>query len=151
VLRVRRAFVHKKIKQPKTKSGERDVMLFQPAIEALRNQKTFSFLADGRIFLNPRTNEPWETDGQIRKTLWQPALKRAGVVYRNPYQTRHTYASTLLSKGENPMWVAQQMGHKDWGMIRKRYGRWIPAVSSDAGSKIKMIWSQDSHKGSLNA
>jgi integrase len=31
----------------------------------------------------------------------------------------------MLSRGENPMWVAQQMGHKDWGMIRKVYGRWI--------------------------
>lgn len=63
-LRVRRACVHKKIKQPKTKSGERDVLLFPPALEALKNQKQFSYLADGRIFLNPRTNQPWETDGR---------------------------------------------------------------------------------------
>jgi integrase len=146
-VRVRRAFVHKKIKQPKTKSGERDVLLFPPALDALKNQKQFSYLANGRIFNNPRTNEPWETDGQIRKTLWQPALKKAGVVYRNPYQTRHTYASTLLSLGEEPMWVSQQMGHKDWAMIRKRYGRWIPAVNKEAGSKVMSFWSQDSHKG----
>lgn len=151
IVRVRRACVHKKIKQPKTKSGERDVLLFPPAIDALKDQKQFSYLADGRIFLNPRTNKPWETDGQIRKTLWQSALKRAGVIYRNPYQTRHTYASTLLSLGEEPMWVSQQMGHKDWAMIRKRYGRWIPAVNKEAGSKVMLLWSQDSHKGLLNA
>ena len=64
-------------------------------------------------------------DQAIRKVVWTPALQRANVKYRTPYQTRHTFASMLLSRGENPLWVANQMGHKDWGMIRKTYGRWI--------------------------
>lgn len=145
LVRVRRACVNKHTKQPKTTAGERDVKLFPPALEALKAQKQFSFLSAGRVFLNPRTNLPWETDAQIRKTLWMPALKKAGVIYRNPYQTRHTYASTLLSAGENPLWVAQQMGHKDWGMIRKRYGRWIPEVDTSAGGKVMQYWSQIGH------
>lgn len=149
VVRVRRACVNKVIKQPKTQAGERDVKLFMPALEALISQKPFSFLANSRIFLNPRTNQSWETDGQIRKTLWTHALKKAGVIYRNPYQTRHTYASTLLSAGENPLWVAKQMGHKDWGMIRKRYGRWIPEVDTSAGGKVMAFWSQNGHKESI--
>lgn len=151
LIRVRRACVNKHIKQPKTKSGERDVKLFPPALEALQDQKRFTFISGKQIFHNPRTNTPWETDAQIRKTMWQPALKRAGVEYRNPYQTRHTYASTLLSAGENPLWVAQQMGHKDWGMIRKRYGRWIPEVDSSAGGKVMQFWSQISHKDITSA
>lgn len=146
LVRVRRACVNKHTKQPKTKAGERDVKLFPPALEALLSQKQFSFLAGQQVFLNPRTNTAWETDAQIRKTLWAPALKKAGIIYRNPYQTRHTYASTLLSAGENPLWVAQQMGHKDWGMIRKRYGRWIPEVDSSAGGKVMLFWSQYGHK-----
>lgn len=150
LVRVRRACVNRQIKQPKTKSGERDVMLFPPAMEALKSQKEFTYLANGRVFYNPYTNEPWTTDGQIRRTLWMHALKRAGVVYRNPYQTRHTYASTLLSVGENPMWVAKQMGHKDWGMIRKRYGRFIPEIDPSAGSKILQLWSQNGHKESIS-
>jgi integrase len=150
VLRVRRATVNKNTKKPKTKAGERDIKLFPPAIEALNGQKEYTLLANGRIFYNPRTNEPWETDGQIRKTMWIPALKRAGVIYRNPYQTRHTYASTLLSAGENPLWVAQQMGHKDWGMIRKTYGRWIPDVDTSAGGKVMAFWTQIGHKDAVN-
>jgi integrase len=151
LVRVRRAIVNKNSKQPKTKSGERDVKLFPPSLEALINQKQFTFLADAKVFNNPNTNKPWETDAQIRRTLWIPALKKAGVEYRNPYQTRHTYASTLLSAGEPPMWVANQMGHKDWAMIRRVYGRWIPEVDTTAGSKIMQIWSQNGHKESLNA
>jgi integrase len=148
--RVRRAIVNKNIKQPKTKAGERDVKLFPPALEALKSQKQFTFLADGKVFSNPNTNKPWETDAQIRRTLWIPALKKAGVIYRTPYQTRHTYASTLLSAGENPLWVAQQMGHKDWGMIRRVYGRWIPDVDSSAGNKVMAFWAQIGHKDTVN-
>jgi integrase len=151
VARVRRASVQKRTKHTKTAAGEREVKLFPPALESLQRQKAFTFLAGGRVFHNPRTNQPWETDGQIRKTAWAPALKRAGVVYRNPYQTRHTYASTLLSAGENPLWVAQQMGHKDWGMIRRRYGRWIPEVDASAGGKVMQFWSQFGHKVDVSA
>jgi integrase len=145
-VRVRRASVRKRVKRPKTASGERDVKLLSPALEALNAQKAFTLLVGERIFHNPRTKSPWETDQQLRMGAWTPALKKAKVRYRNPYQTRHTYASTLLSAGENPLWVAQQMGHKDWGMIRKRYGRWIPQVDDTAGAKVMAIWSQLSHK-----
>lgn len=36
------------------------------------HQKALSLLAGGHVFLNPRTGKAWETDAQIRKTLWQP-------------------------------------------------------------------------------
>lgn len=146
VIRVTRASVRKIIKQPKTTAGIREVLILPYAREALERQKEFSFSAGSRVFLNPQTNQSWETDGQIRKLGWIPALKTAGVPYRNPYQTRHTYASTLLSAGENPMWVAQQMGHADWGMIRRRYGRWIPETDNAAGSLVVKHWSQAGHR-----
>lgn len=69
------------------------------------------------------------------ETLWVYALKKAGVRYRRPYQTRHTYASMMLSAGEHPMWVAQQMGHSDWTMIARIYGRWMPTADSMAGAR----------------
>ncbi len=53
-----------------------------------------------RIFHNPFTQVPWNSSDQIRDP-WRTVLKRAGVRYRNPYQMRHTYASMILSAGEN--------------------------------------------------
>lgn len=140
-LSVRRAKVRKQVKAPKTKAGRRTVQLLEPASNALLAQREYSQLRGEEVFLNPRTGEPWEHDGPIRKTAWQPALKRAGVRYRYPYQTRHTFASTLLSAGENPVWVANLMGHKDWAMIIKVYGRWIPSIAPDAGKKVAAVWS----------
>ncbi len=81
--------------------------------------------SEAEIFRDPRSGEPWQNDQAIRKVFWYPALARAGVRKRNPYQTRHTYASLALSRGANPLYIAQQMGHRDWGMIRTVYGRWI--------------------------
>lgn len=135
VTRIARALREGRIKAPKTEAGEREVKLLPPALEALQQQKAISFLAGKEVFLNPRTNEPWSGDGPFRKTMWQYALKRAGVRYRSPKQLRHTYASWMLSAGENPLWVAKQMGHEDWSQIVRTYGKWIPSVDPLAGSR----------------
>lgn len=131
----------------KTRAGAREIKILAPAMQALNAQKLLTFLRpDGRIFLNPRTGMPWIGDQAIRKTLWQPALKRAGVRYRRPYQTRHTYASMMLSAGESPMWVAQQMGHSSWLMIGRIYGRWIPDAAPEAGLKAVALFSHESQE-----
>lgn len=126
VVRVRRANVRGDIKTPKTKSGERDVFILPSAMDALINQKSFSFLIGGCIFRRDWDNEPWISDNQITRRVWIHALKRAGVLHRGIYQSRHTYASIMLSGGENPAWIAKQMGHVNMGMLLSRYARWIP-------------------------
>lgn len=121
---VRIAVVLGKQKTTKTNSGRRTVELQPQANVALLSQLPYSKQHE-RVFLNPSTDKPWKSDQPIRRQVWTPALRALNLPYRNPYQTRHTFASMMLSRGENPMWVAQQMGHKDWGMIRSIYGRWI--------------------------
>ncbi|MCK6436000.1 site-specific integrase [Rivihabitans pingtungensis] len=133
----------------KTRAGRRDVKLLAPALAALSSQKSITYLTGGKIFINPRTREPWCGDQAIRKTLWTPALKRAGVRYRRPYQTRHTYASMMLSAGESPMWVASQMGHADWTMIARVYGRWIPDAAPDAGAMAVSLFAGEGQKKML--
>ncbi|MPQ84526.1 DUF3596 domain-containing protein [Pseudomonas sp. MAFF 730085] len=127
----------------KTAAGRRSVKLLRPAMEALKAQKAHTFLADAEVFQNPRTLERWAGDGPIRKTMWVPAMKKAGVRYRRPYQTRHTYASMMLSAGEHPMWVAKQMGHTDWTMIARVYGRWMSNDEASMGSKAVLHWAND--------
>jgi len=139
-LRVVAAKVRGRLKRPKTKAGRRTVKLLPLAIEALRRQYVHTGKAGKEVFHDPRYNEPWSGDKPIRETFWRPILKRAGVRYRKPYQTRHTYASMLLSAGENPLWVAQQMGHEDWGMLRKHYGHWLPDYDRDAGALAVSVW-----------
>nr|WP_082848110.1 site-specific integrase [Delftia sp. GW456-R20] len=113
------------LKAPKTAAGIRSVDLNFEAMEALRAQKAFSMLRGARVWLNPRTLEPWTTDAQVRKTVWMPLMQRSGIQYRNPYQVRHTYASSVLTAGANPWYVAQQLGHEDVEMVFRTYGKFI--------------------------
>lgn len=108
----------------KTRAGRRLVDLRKGAYDALVAQKQHSALANGLVFLDPATGKGWDNTGRL-SLYWTATLKRAKVRYRNPYQTRHTFASTLLSTGENPMYVAKQMGHADTTMITRTYGRWL--------------------------
>ncbi|KTD72566.1 tyrosine-type recombinase/integrase [Legionella tucsonensis] len=140
IINVARAVVKKQVKGTKTIAGKRQVMLLPPAIEALNAQMKYTFDNGKRVFHNPRTNQPWETDHQIRRTAWVHTMKKAGVRYRNPYQTRHTYASMMLSCGENIMWVASQMGHVDTEMVMKTYGKWIPNDESKKGYRPVNNW-----------
>ncbi|MFC3179130.1 hypothetical protein ACFOEC_18455 [Undibacterium amnicola] len=110
------------------------------ARDALLNQKQYTYLKNKEVFQNTVTGERWTGDQSIRKTMFQPVLKRTKVRYRNPYQTRHTYASMMLSAGEHPMWVAKQMGHRDWTMIARIYGKWMPDADKSAGSKAEAIF-----------
>lgn len=64
----------------------------------------------------------------------------------NPYQTRHNYASMMLSSGEHPMWVSQQMGHADWTMIARRYGKWMPDANPDSGGKAISLYANTTDK-----
>lgn len=139
---ITKAYVSGRIKPTKTKGSKRQVLLLPPALEALKAQKQYTFMKGGRIFHAPFSNEPWTSPFQIRHAAWYPLLRRAGVRYRNPYQTRHTYASMMLSNGENLMWVARQLGHVNTEMVMKTYGRWIPDVTTLSGYKPVNDWSQ---------
>ncbi|MCK3657274.1 integrase [Pasteurellaceae bacterium Pebbles2] len=112
------------MKGTKTKSGTRLVELDDMALSVLQEQKELSEQSDF-IFLNPKGRKPWNDASQIRKSAWIPAIKESGVRYRNPYQTRHTFATMHISIGCNLFWLAQQMGHKGLEMIYRNYGAYL--------------------------
>ena len=121
---VRRAIVYKKEKAPKTRSGIRTVELTEQALLALEAQKLITVKEYKGVFCDTRVNDRL-TDQKIRKRIWIPALKRAGIEYRSPYQTRHTFASQRLSDGKSIIWVSTQMGHSSPIMTAQAYARWI--------------------------
>jgi len=112
-------------KDPKTEAGIRNVALNDQAMEALLAQQALGHPAAEHAFVNGRSGVGWQTDQQIRRLLWQPLMARAKLRYRNVYQLRHTYASSMLTAGENPWYVAQQLGHVDVQMVFRVYGKFI--------------------------
>ena len=141
VLIDRKRTVHSaKATRPKTKASKRTIKLNAMAWEALTSQKKYTYLEGKEVFMNPRTNKPFGGDGQVRDRMWSTVLKKAGVRYRGPGQMRHTWASTSLQLGENPYFVAANMGHTDPSFTMRVYNRYIPDNHPDAGSKFEKFF-----------
>ncbi|HGY2355418.1 TPA: DUF3596 domain-containing protein [Citrobacter farmeri] len=126
-------------KGTKTKAGTRKVELTEEAMIALNEQKPFSFMKDGCVFEDPKTNKPWASADAIRKKAWVPTLRKAGIRYRNPYQTRHTFATRLISRGVNLFWLAAQMGHKGPEMLFRHYGRYLKEYDGNTERKPNQV------------
>ncbi|EKZ5942919.1 transporter [Klebsiella pneumoniae] len=120
------------IKGTKTKAGTRKVELTEEALSALIFQKPFTFMKDATVFEDPKTCSPWAGADAIRKKAWVPTLRKAGIRYRNPYQTRHTFATRHISRGANLFWLAAQMGHKGPEMLFRHYGRYLKEYDNNS-------------------
>jgi len=122
-------------KGTKTKAGTRKVELTNEAMLALSSQKPFSFMKDATVFEDPKTGKAWANADAIRKKAWVPTLRKAGIRYRNPYQTRHTFATRHISQGVNLFWLAGQMGHKGPEMLFRHYGSYLKEYDGQTSNK----------------
>jgi integrase len=136
-IRVRQSVRVGREKQPKTRAGNRAVQMLPPAQDALRmaHGQAESVDPGDPVWRNPNTGVRWHEDRALARAFRRDC-KAAGVRYRYPYQLRHTYATWALSSGENPSWIARQMGHSDTMMLFRVYGKWMPSLDPKAGSRM---------------
>lgn len=62
--------------------------------------------------------------------LWRSVLALAGLSYRRFYNTRHSFASVMISKGENIMWVSKMLGHKNANITLNTYAKYVESAQS---------------------
>lgn len=63
-------------------------------------------------------------------------LRKAGIRKIRIHDLRHTYASLLLSKGESPVYVKEQLGHHSIQMTADVYDHLIPGLNRQAVNKL---------------
>lgn len=107
---------------PKTKSSERVIDMITQCENHLLAQRKFTGLGE-YVFLNINL-KPYNSSSSLAYT-WQRILKEANIKYRSIYQLRHSFASNMLSNGENELWVAQMMGHKSSSTTRTKYSKYL--------------------------
>lgn len=130
----------------KTDLGIRNIDLRVLALGALVAQKRHTETQGGLVFINQGTGEAWTGDKQVRER-WRRILKIAEVRYRRPYQTRHTFASSLLMLGVSALYVAAQLGHTDTTMVTKTYGKWIEeGITGDKRARLEALYVQIASK-----
>jgi integrase len=129
-IHVNKAFVYGQVGKTKTKKSKRYVDCIEPVVEALDQQRELTgkrkyiFLTQEGDRMNP---------DHFRKVVWMPALVKAGFEYRPPIQTRHTFATMMISSGEDIGWVQNMLGHSSLQMIFTRYYAWIPRSTRKDG------------------
>ena len=107
-----------------------------PVYEALLAQRQRTGQQD-YVFCTT-SGAPLDNDNFTNR-VWYPLLRHLGLDIRRPYQTRHTCATLWLAAGENPEWVARQLGHVDTTMLFKTYSRFIPNLTRTDGSAFNTL------------
>jgi integrase len=131
---IRETWQRKRWDTPKTKSSIRDIKMSPIVEEALREQHLITrHLA--LVFANKKGN-PLDHN-LVTKRVWYPTLKKLDLQLRTPYQTRHTAATLWLASGENPEWIAKQMGHSSTEMLFTKYSKFVPNLTRRDGSAFE--------------
>ena len=134
---VRRTWTRERLGPPKTRRS-RVVSMLHPLTEDTsewrpgRTAESRRVLAELRALpvqsINPEAfvfgiDKPWSPTHVL--THWRRVLQKAGVRYRYPEQLRHTFASGLLSRGANLLYVQKQGGWKNASVLLQVYARYI--------------------------
>jgi len=70
----------------------------------------------------------------IARTYWRPIFEKIDIAYRNPYQMRHTFASMMISNGEDILWVSKMLGHTNSAITLTMYARYIENKDKKRGA-----------------
>ena len=82
-----------------------------------------------------KTGTPLDADNLVKRTF-NGILKDAGIRQIRFHDLRHTYASLLISQGESPKYIQNQMGHASIKTTLDRYGHLMPEVHQEAAKRL---------------
>lgn len=148
---IRGALVNGEMGPTKTLGSQRDIAISQLVYDALLEQKARTYGKSEFVFCNSQGN-PMEYRN-VNRRVWKPTLALLGLKHRRAYQTRHTAATLWLAAGENPEWIARQMGHSSTEMLFRVYSRYVPDITRQDGSAMDnlLLASKEKLKGASNS
>ena len=135
---VRETYTNGRTDYTKTDGSQRNVQMAGPVFEALAHrQATCPVDPDGYVF-STKGGAPIDNKNYCSR-VWYPLLRHLGLAMRRPYQMRHTAATLWLASGENPEWIAMQLGHTSTEMLFKTYSRYVPNLTRQDGSAFERV------------
>ncbi len=137
LLMVRETIVDGEEGDPKTDSSRRDIQMSQLVYDALKVQEAGTRALSPYVFCNSE-GKPLDYKN-VTNRVWRPLLRHLGLKVRRPYQCRHTAATLWLGSGENPEWIARQLGHTTTEMLFRVYSRYVPNLTRRDGSAFERL------------
>ncbi len=116
---------------PKSEKARRTVNV---ATDALLAAASVMRGPDDFVFVGPSGRHLQH--GNFYNRVWVPACVKAGLSPRpRIHDSRHTFASWLISEGASIEQVQDQLGHESYETTRKVYAHLLPAVGVEVGKK----------------
>lgn len=121
----------------KNDGSQRDIQMSQVVYNALKEQEKSTRHLSPFVFCNSLGTPLAHKN--ITNRVWYPLLRHLGMEKRRPYHCRHTAATLWLASGENPEWIARQMGHTNTEMLFRVYSRFVPNLTRQDGSAFERL------------
>lgn len=118
IIKVQRTRLHNgTTNAPKTANSRREVLMLPPVKDELKRLKAAARGDDGFIFA--KSDEFYA--GKFRALCESYELRGWTL-----YETRHSFASIMLQKGEEALWVSKMLGHKNLAVTLQFYAAFLP-------------------------
>ena len=148
IIRVRRTRIHGKNGPPKKKASVRDIEML-PGVKAffLAQYRLTGGNSKGDIFLNS-SKKPFYSHDFIAKKF-KELLEDGDKRYL--YQLRHSFATLMISEGEDILWVSKMLGHKSSDITLKTYARAYKLSDDKEKRKKRALFLEKGHSmGTVN-
>ena len=107
---------------PKTKSSLRTIDILSQAEYYLLEQRKLSGLSN---LVFPTIRGKYFRGATSLTIIWRRLLDKCKLEGRGIYQTRHSFASNMLSNKEDALWVSSMLGHKSLNITLEKYTKFI--------------------------
>ncbi len=121
----------------KNDGSQREIAMSQVVYDALKEQEKATRKVSEYVFCNT-LGKPLDHKN-VTNRVWYPLLRHLNIEKRRPYHCRHTAATLWLAAGENPEWIAKQMGHSTTEMLFRVYSRFVPNMTRQDGSAFERM------------
>jgi integrase len=142
---IRETIVMGEVEYTKNDSSQRDIQMSQVVYDALKAQEKITLGKSAYVFCTRNLNAL--DNKNVTNRVWYPILRHLDMQTRRAYQTRHTAATLWLASGENPEWIARQMGHTTTEMLFRVYSRFVPNITRQDGSAFERLLMQSGASG----
>lgn len=133
---IRETYNRGRTEYTKNDGSQREVVMSSVVEEALREQHAAT--GGNEYVFHTANGKPLDTKN-VTERVWYPLLAHLGLAKRQPYQCRHTAATMWLAAGENPEWIARQLGHANTEMLFRVYSRFVPNLTRRDGSAMDRL------------
>lgn len=132
---VRRSIFRGEFIKPKTKNSIRRIVMSPVLRQALEQHRFLGRASDMDLVFSNENGLSLDPENLIKREF-HPALDRAGLRRIRFHDLRHTYASLLISQGENIKFIQSELGHASAKTTLDRYGHLMPNLENDAARRL---------------